>query len=95
MAAVINWLFKPSPEINYDVIAMLYAFGSGLSVLFYALEKVMGSETYKEAEIVKENIDSIKGIYLVFCPFLPCLLWGLMMRYMSKKEMSAFKHKED
>lgn len=94
MVAVINWLLKPNTGINYDVIAMMYAFGSGLCVLFYSVEKLITSENYKDTEIVKENMDSIKGVYLVFCPFLPCLLWGLMMRYVSKKELST-KQKED
>ena len=44
MVAVINWLLKPNTGINYDVIAMMYAFGSGLCVLFYSVEKLITSE---------------------------------------------------
>lgn len=37
-------LFKPNPDINYNAIVSMYAFGSALSVVFYVLEHVLKSE---------------------------------------------------
>ena len=37
-------IFEPKPDINYNVIALLYGIGSILSLFFLCLEKYLGSE---------------------------------------------------
>ncbi len=83
-------IFKPSPSINYNFISLIYALFSVLGGLLYALEKsVFGPHKAPtdvaagegdENSIMKELAESTEGLYLIFVPFLPCLLWSLVVR---------------
>lgn len=58
-------LLTPSPTINYNFVSGVYAFFSALCVLLAVLHK------YTEA---------VEGFYIVLVPFLPALVWSLMVR---------------
>lgn len=88
-------IFKPKPDINYNVIALLYGIGSVLSLFFLCLEKYLGSERMKDYELVKENIEYIEGIYVIFCPFIPCLFWSLIVRAKAMNGVVSEKSKSD
>ena len=80
-------LFKPSPSINYNFISAIYAAFSLLGCILYGLETIAFAP-YKENEIkdseenstMKELAESTEGLYLIFIPFIPCLLWSLIVR---------------
>jgi len=37
----IRWIFSPNPDINYDVISMMYGFASVLCVALYLFERYL------------------------------------------------------
>ena len=63
----LSFLYSPSADINYNFIAVVYALASLLCVGLYVLDVVM-------------KVDSSKGYWLIFSPFIPGLLWALYMR---------------
>jgi len=83
-----KYLFSPSSNINYNFIASTYAFFSALSILLYFLEtQVFISAEYQEERgnsMLKELAESTKGLYMIFIPFLPALLWSLIVRQIWK-----------
>ena len=72
MANFISWLITPNKEINYQVITAMYGVCCCVFVLFYSLEFFLVSKE-------NENFDSIKGVYIIFTPFFPALLWSTLM----------------
>lgn len=65
-------LFTPSPTINYNFVSGVYAFFSALCVLLAVLHK------YTEA---------VEGFYIVLVPFLPALVWSLVVRAQWLKQL--------
>jgi len=49
----------------------------------------------KDYELVKENIEHIEGIYVIFCPFIPCLFWSLIVRAKAMNGVISEKSKSD
>lgn len=43
----------------------------------------------------KEFAKGMEGMYLIFVPFVPCLLWGLVVRYYWMKENKVSQDKKD
>ncbi len=82
--AVLRYLFSPSSNINYNFIVSTYAFFSVLCIVLYFLEAyIFISAQYQEEqgnETLKELAESTKGLYMIFIPFLPSLVWSLIMR---------------
>jgi hypothetical protein len=62
-------LLRPSSDINYRFVSGAYMLLAVLGVIFKALEYL-------------EKSESIKGVWLIFAPFAPCLLWSLAMQSM-------------
>jgi hypothetical protein len=62
-------LLSPSKDINYNFVVGVYLAASVLCVLFY-LGEVLGPE--------KDN--PVQGWWIIFSPFLPCLLWATALR---------------
>mmetsp|Transcript_36521 Transcript_36521/g.53561 ORF Transcript_36521/g.53561 Transcript_36521/m.53561 type:complete len:140 (-) Transcript_36521:391-810(-) len=99
---IIGWLIQPNPDINYNVISMMYAAGSLLALALYGIDyylgKMMNAEDGNDAEKSKETSESttiselytsLEGVYLIFLPFVPCLCWSLMLRYLAERQKST------
>merc|ERR1712085_231720 len=43
----------------------------------------------------KEFTKGIEGMYFIFAPFIPCLLWSLIVRYYWLKEIKVSSSKKD
>mmetsp|Transcript_20669 Transcript_20669/g.43072 ORF Transcript_20669/g.43072 Transcript_20669/m.43072 type:complete len:89 (-) Transcript_20669:37-303(-) len=71
-------LLTPSPSINYTVISYMYAACCLLCVLFYALERA-----FTNSDEEGGNLEQVKGVYVIFLPFWPCLMWSCVMVKMS------------
>jgi len=97
----IRWIFSPNPDINYDVISMMYGFASVLCVALYLFERYLtGSiadsklkDQGGESTTASELFSSLEGVHLIFAPFIPCLLWSLTIRY--NVDQKKDKNKED
>jgi len=54
-------------QINYNFVAGMYFFASVLFLILAVLDKVI-------------MVHQVEGFYIIFSPFLPCLLWSLVVR---------------
>ncbi|RMX64550.1 hypothetical protein KXD40_001061 [Peronospora effusa] len=59
-------IFTPSPTINYNFVAGVYAFFTALCALLSVLHFYSSQ---------------VEGFYIVLLPFVPCFLWSLMVRH--------------
>lgn len=89
---IVKYLLSPSTNINYDFISSIYGLFALLSVLLYTLETQVfinysGQSDEGSSATMKELAESTKGLYLIFVPFLPCLLWSLVIRHQWKKSL--------
>mmetsp|Transcript_24243 Transcript_24243/g.29830 ORF Transcript_24243/g.29830 Transcript_24243/m.29830 type:complete len:129 (+) Transcript_24243:45-431(+) len=118
---LINYLFSPSLNINYDFICTMYAIFSLLAMILYLLETKIfihhlstqqeqgqteemeggSGSSIKEDEgnednnnVMKELADSTQGLYMIFIPFIPCLLWSLIVRSRWKKSLDGKDKKQ-
>jgi hypothetical protein len=74
---VFQYLTKPAESINFIVISWMYFACCCLCAFFYILETYL--KTLDKDHWAFDNLDQIKGIYVIFAPFLPTLLWSLWM----------------
>jgi hypothetical protein len=93
-------LFEPSPSINYKLITLVYFLCSVLAVFLYVIEvtifKSYLQPDSKAKESLKELAESTQGLYLIFVPFIPCLLWSFTVLSKVKKEpVMEGKSKDD
>ncbi|POM64276.1 Hypothetical protein PHPALM_20222 [Phytophthora palmivora] len=58
--------FTPSPTINYNFVAGVYAFFTALCALLTVLHFY---------------VPQVEGFYIVLVPFVPCFLWSLVVRH--------------
>ena len=89
---IAKYLLSPSSNINYDFISSIYGLFALLSVLLYTLEtqvfiNYIGQGDEGSSATMKELAESTKGLYLIFVPFLPSLLWSLVIRNQWKKSL--------
>eukprot|EP00565_Helicotheca_tamesis_P001635 CAMPEP_0185739346 /NCGR_PEP_ID=MMETSP1171-20130828/35233_1 /TAXON_ID=374046 /ORGANISM="Helicotheca tamensis, Strain CCMP826" /LENGTH=128 /DNA_ID=CAMNT_0028410881 /DNA_START=93 /DNA_END=479 /DNA_ORIENTATION=+ len=52
---------------------------------------VDGGDESSSLETTKELAESLEGIYLIFIPFIPCLLWSLIVRQKWKQQLDLKK----
>ena len=64
---MLEFLYRPQESISYSFILGSYLLCSALCLLLLALE--YGAQ-----------LDSVKGFWVVFAPFLPCVLWAAAMK---------------
>lgn len=64
---LLSFLYSPIADINYNFISLVYALASLLCIGLYVLDVVL-------------KVESSKGYWLIFSPFIPGLLWALYMR---------------
>mmetsp|Transcript_9459 Transcript_9459/g.28440 ORF Transcript_9459/g.28440 Transcript_9459/m.28440 type:complete len:107 (-) Transcript_9459:528-848(-) len=86
-APMLKWALLPREDINYSFISAMYASGTALSLLLFLLETVLrgyggngDSSGEDETGSVAEFAQALEGLYLIFIPFFPCLLWSLFVR---------------
>ena len=75
----LSFLTTPSPSINYSVITTIYLACFLLFSLFYLLElylDVLGKEHW-----AYDNMDSVRGVYIIGVPFAPFTAWAAFMMY--------------
>lgn len=82
--SMFSFLIQPSKIIDYTVLSYMYVTGCSIGVLFYVIEiillqKISLLQDTNESSM-KEIYTSIKGIYLIFMPFFPTLIWCLLLR---------------
>ena len=93
-ARLFSLLTDPVPEINYDFVSGMYGIGSLICVLLYIFQhtfqeqkNITNDPAIKSeikdssvSETMVELVSALTGVYLVFLPFFPCLLWSLLIR---------------
>ena len=61
------FIFRPSDGINYDFVVNVYAAASVVFAALAVLDRFM-------------KVPQVEGYWIIFSPFLPCLLWALVVR---------------
>ena len=51
-------------------------------------------DTEEGGDAWKEFAKGMEGMYFIFVPFIPCLLWGLVVRYYWLKETKVSQEKK-
>ena len=54
----------------------------------------IGNDAHNGGDAWKEFAHSLEGIYLIFIPFIPCLLWSFVVRHYWLKETTRYSSKE-
>lgn len=62
---MLGFLVRPVDGINYNFIMGMYLFFDALGAVFLALET---------------KIESVRGVSLVFAPFVPATVWCFFVR---------------
>ena len=75
-------LYKPDPEINYDLIFYIYLACSLICLIVYLVERM-------------ELLDVPKGLWVVFVFFIPTTPWAIYMRAAVAKMKDSTKSKTD
>jgi hypothetical protein len=78
---MLEFLYRPQPGVSYDFIFVCYSISIIICGILFAVESV-----YK--------VDTIKGFWIVFSPFLPCWIWALWMKARAAKESSPIAAKK-
>ncbi|CAK5145438.1 unnamed protein product [Aphanomyces euteiches] len=75
-------IFEPAETINYNFVSGAYA---ACSLIFVILL------------IAHQYTDQVEGFYIVFAPFVPCLLWSLVVRknWLAKQAEAVKETKKD
>ena len=68
-------------DLNYNWIYKIYAIGSLLALILYLLEEY-GSRPKRSF------VASLDGLYIVFLPYIPCLIWAVFRLQQSHQERS-------
>jgi hypothetical protein len=74
-----TWLIRPNPYIYYRGIAILYTVASIIAVGLYGWEKYNGTKKDNQPPRITEWDESWNGTYLVVLPYVPGLLWILLV----------------
>lgn len=53
-----------------------------------------GNDAKDGGGVWKEFATNLEGMYLIFIPFVPCLLWSFVVRYYWLKETTSITSKE-
>ncbi|GMH71777.1 hypothetical protein TL16_g10942 [Triparma laevis f. inornata] len=85
-------LLKPDPSISYSVVLKMYLSCAVLFFFFYGLETYF--TTLDDQHWLHENLAVIKGVWVIFVPFLPCVGWAGYMTWVQGKEEGGKKKEE-
>eukprot|EP00630_Chrysocystis_fragilis_P000583 CAMPEP_0197394112 /NCGR_PEP_ID=MMETSP1165-20131217/4698_1 /TAXON_ID=284809 /ORGANISM="Chrysocystis fragilis, Strain CCMP3189" /LENGTH=77 /DNA_ID=CAMNT_0042919795 /DNA_START=75 /DNA_END=308 /DNA_ORIENTATION=+ len=75
---MISWFVRPVEGINYNFILGMYLFFLAIGAVLVTLDVALG-------------VEALKGLYLIFAPFLPATLWCLVVRRRWLAEAKAAK----
>lgn len=67
---MLEFLYVKRHDISYDVLCVVYFVAVLLGIAFILMERVL-------------DISSVEGYWIVMSPFLPCLFWGIYMKYVA------------
>ncbi|KAF0682530.1 Aste57867_25328 [Aphanomyces stellatus] len=73
-------VFEPVETINYNFVSGVYAACTALFLILLAGH---------------HYTDAVEGFYIVFAPFIPCLLWSLVVRQNWLKKEAAIAIDKD
>ena len=69
---MLEFVYRPQESISYTFILISYVICSVLCLLLLGLEYGV-------------HVDSVKGYWVVFAPFLPCVVWAAAMKSQADK----------
>jgi hypothetical protein len=64
---MLEFFTRRQPDINYDFILNVYLVAVALCFALFVSDKFL-------------HIDDIQGFWVVLSPFIPCLIWVLLMK---------------
>lgn len=84
---MLEFLYKPQDDIQYDFILYAYILATILGVVMAVLD-------------IAFDVEIVHGFWIIFAPFLPAVLWALVMRSAAarmkgKDGNSSIKEKDD
>jgi hypothetical protein len=74
-----SWIFRWDPDLNYQGISVVYTVAGVVAVSMYAVE------TYGSLP-QSQWTSNLNGVYMVFAPYLPCLLWVLLIQAVCRRK---------
>jgi len=73
---MMGWMFRWDSDLNYNVILIIYSLASTVAIVLY-----FGEQHYTHFSTQLGTwMTNLKGVYMVFVPYIPCLLWVLITR---------------
>lgn len=75
---MLEYLYTPQPDINYNFIKMSYVFAIFIGIVLFIGDHVF-------------LVESLKGYYVIFIPFIPSLLWVLAISRNKVSELTKEK----
>lgn len=77
---MLEFLYRTQDNISYSFILISYAICSAICILLIGLE-------------YGARLEAVQGYWVVFSPFLPCLLWAAAMKSQADRERSTHETK--
>lgn len=71
-------LFQRDPDLNYTWISVVYSIASVVAAFMYCIENY-GSRPQKNW------VAQMNGMYIAFVPYVPCLLWIIVLQIIRQK----------
>jgi hypothetical protein len=73
---VFEFLYTPNKDISYAFILYAYLAATVTFAVLLVLDLVA-------------HIEAVKGYYIIFTPFIPCLVWAVFMKNLADKRERA------
>jgi membrane protein DedA with SNARE-associated domain len=74
-----SWIIQWDPDLNYRAISVVYAVACVGAVFLYV------GETFGSLPQTQWT-SSLNGLYMVFVPYVPCLIWMLLIRTVRRRK---------
>lgn len=82
MAVIVSWLLEPNPTLDYNFVCGVYGLFAVMAVALYSLQ---GPKIAEEWQVVEDA-------HVVLAPFIPCLVWSVIVRQKWKQTLSSKKN---
>lgn len=79
---MLELLYQPQPSVSYSFILISYAICCSICVALLVMEFAL-------------HIDAIKGFWIVFAPFVPCVVWAFAMKRKADSIAALAKDKQE
>ena len=73
-----GWIIQWDPDLNHQAISVVYAVACVVAVVLYVGE-TFGSLPQSQWTA------SLNGLYMVFVPYAPCLIWMLLTQSVRRR----------